>query len=237
MNRSLRSVALGVAVAMSTEFVCLADETTTALAKARDQIVNGLLDAAKGDLMEIAYAASATPAQKAEAWLLLGNVAQVQHNGTLAKYNWTRATATEFEGTESARIAAEKLSLLASGLAESPAPPATPSSFAAGTVLVVAADSKFYWAAVQTAGALRSGATPFEGSLGDALKLRTGAGVVEIAVDPDSAYESAHVTCYKASGEVAWEIKQIWHMSFGADKIARDLVGRVSKKVKGRGCP
>lgn len=227
-------------VLLSTRLLAALSPDVT-LEKAKDQVANGLYAEAKSELIELLYSPEPGAAQRAEARLLLGNIGQAQGDFAAARQNWQRVVA-EFPGTEQARVASEKLSLLdavaaaSASSARQPPPPQAIPDYPAGTVLVVA-DPRFGWAAVQIAGELKAPAVAHEGSLADALRLKVGPGVVGVSVDPDSAYESARVTCHRPSGQVAWEAKQIWHTSLGEDRIAHDLVGRVAKKIKGKSCP
>jgi hypothetical protein len=210
------------------------------LDKAKTLRQNGLLNDSKKELVELAFAADSADDTKAQAFLLLGDIAMDEKAYETAKENWTKA-ATSFPSTPAAAMAKEKLKLLAQ-LSPAPQEGSKPAAkaYPAGTVLVTA-PAKYGWGALQISGVLGRGAVPFEGSLIEAVKIageqKGVAAIVELTLDTDSVYESGRVVCYRTNGTKVWEEKTMFNMGGGEERIARRFVDKLSAKVKGRTCP
>lgn len=221
------------------------------LDKAKALRANGLFDDAKKELIEVAFADQSSRDEKAEAFLVLGDIGIDQENAEAATLNWQRVL-DSYQGTAAAVIAAERLKLFYK-LKNAPATPATrspeapavqpkqaPATYPPGTVLVTAPD-RYPWAAVEIAGALAPGARPFEGSLSKAMALAASEssirGVVAVVLTTDAAYESGRVVCYLPRGGKAWEAKVMLNFGGGEERIARRFVEKLSVKVRSKGCP
>src|SRR5688500_3387352 len=116
--------------------------------------------------------------------------------------------------------------------ADSPYPP--------NSVLVVATPG-FDWAASDVSRVLGVRSTPVVMSLFDAGDFAKNdpnvIGVVEVELNLDQFYEKAFVICRDKSGAERWREKRMVNFGGGRDKLARDMVGALVKKVKGRKCP
>ena len=203
--------------------------------KAKALRSNGLLDEAKRELLDLAFAEESPPEVKAEALLILGDIAIDQNRPTSARESWERLLAEHSETTFAA-TARTKLK----ALEETPSPTPGQSAHKPGTVLVVG-PTEYAWAAPQIAGSLAPPATPFKGTLPDAFTAATSnpdvVGVVEVALDVESVFESGRVVCYTPAGAKKWEQKVRVSSPGGAEHIARRFVDKLSTRVKGRRCP
>jgi hypothetical protein len=168
--------------------------------------------------------------------LLLGDIAAEQGDVTAAKENWTLASSLASE-TSAAGIASDRLQGLAERTASATAVAATP--IAADSVLVIP-DQKYPWAAPQLAAVLGSPTALFDGKLLDAFgaakKQTSIAGVLEILLVTDVAFESGRVVCYRPDGSKIWEEKVMFNMGGGEERIARRFTDSLAKKIKGRKC-
>lgn len=205
------------------------------LNKAKTLRANGMLDDAKRELVEVAYAADSTPNQKAEALLLLGDVAQEQGKSQVATENWTQVIQL-FPSSPAALAAAARTRTSATESSVAHAPMAAGPS----NVLVVS-DSNHPWASGPLAASLASPTSLYEGSLSQAIgtaKQNTSvSGILEISLVTDSAFESGRVTCYRPNGSSVWVEKVMFNIGGGAERIARRFAEGLSKKIKGRTCP
>lgn len=205
------------------------------LSKAKSLRDNGLLDDAKRELVEVAYAEDSTPRQKAEALLSLGDIAQEQGKAQVATQNWSQVIQL-YPDSPSAQMAAERMkSQVAIDSNRSLAGPT-----AKPTVLVVS-DPNHPWASGPLSASLASPTTLYEGSLTQAIGMARQTsdvlGILEISLVTDSAFESGRVTCYRPNGSSVWVEKVMFNIGGGADRIARRFTDSLSKKVKGKSCP
>ncbi|HTF43538.1 MAG TPA: hypothetical protein VK641_06560 [Terriglobales bacterium] len=210
--------------------------------KAKVLWTNGLLPEAKRELVELTFAADVAPADKAEALLLLGDIAIDENKSEVAIENWSKVAA-QFPDQPAATIAKEKLALLdklkpRGSTASSSA--SSNNSYPSGTVLVVG-PKEFPWSIAQITGALGGLAAPFDGSLTDAM-ARANAdpsilALVEIALSVDAAFESGRVVCVLPNGKKLWEEKVFFNFGGGQERIARRFVDGLSEKIKKRTCP
>ena len=116
--------------------------------------------------------------------------------------------------------------------AEPPYPP--------NSVLVVATPG-FEWAASDVSRVLGVRSTPVTLSLFDAGDLAKSdpnvIGVVEVELNLDQLYEKAFVICRDKEGNEQWREKRMLNFGGGRERLARDMVGALVKKVKGKKCP
>lgn len=209
--------------------------------KARALQINGLLPEAKRELIELSYAADVSLADKAEALLLLGDIAIDESKADVAVENWQKVLA-QFPDQPAATIAREKLALLTK-LTRRPtaAPSISPAAeYPAGTVLVVG-PKEFPWSIAQISGVIGSSAIPFDGTLMDAMaRAKADSSIVailEIALSVDAAFESGRVVCVRPDGRKLWEEKVMFNLGGGQERIARRFVDSLSKKIQKRTCP
>lgn len=209
--------------------------------KARALKTNGLLTEAKRELVEVSFADAAPAADKAEALLLLGEIGVEEGKPEVAAENWSKLV-REYPQEAATGVATEKLlslSKLAAQLparSEGPNPPTYPK----GTLLVVG-PQEFSWSVPQIAASLGGHATPFKGSIAEAMaQAKTNpeiVGVAEISLSVDTAFESGRVVCSLPNGSKVWEEKVMFNLGGGAERIARRFVDSLSKKVANRTCP
>lgn len=206
------------------------------LDKAKSLRANGLLEDAKRELLDVAFAKDAAPEAKAEALLILGDIAETQDNLEGARQNWDRLVEL-YPSSQAATSARLKLRSATS----SRTGPASPNaSSSADRPVLVVPDPKYPWAAPQIAGAIKSPSVMFNGSLLDAFsqaKQQSSAGVIEILLTTDAAFESGRVVCYRPQGAKVWEEKVMFNLGGGRERIARRFADNLTEKVMGRTCP
>ena len=204
------------------------------LGKAKALRANGLLEDAKRELLDLAFAKDAAPEAKAEALLILGDIAETQNNPDGARQNW----ALLVELYPSSRAATSARSKLLSAPLASPASVNTPNN--SDRAVLIVADQKYPWAAPQIAGAIKSQSVMFGGPLLDAFtqaRQQSSAGVIEIQLTTDTAFESGRVVCYRPQGTKVWEEKVMFNLGGGQERIARRFADSLTEKVTGRTCP
>jgi hypothetical protein len=221
--------------------ILLASSVSSAsLEKAKAMRTNGLPAEAKRELVDVTFDTNIPRSERAEALVLLGDIAIDESKPEAAKDNWSKVIA-EFSGEPAAMMAIEKLTLLnklsGSQSAESPSPR---SGYSQGTVLVVGPE-KYPWSIAQISGALGSSAVPFSGTLTEAMGAAKAdsavVGLVEIGLSVDTAFESGRVICQRPDGKKVWEEKVMFNLGGGEERIARRFVDGLSEKVKKRRCP
>lgn len=220
--------------------LCLFTANASSLEKAKVLRTNGLSAEAKRELVELAFDANVPRAERAEALLLLGDIAIDEKKPDIAKENWSK-TVSEFAGEAAAAMASEKLTLLdklsSSSKIEVRAPEIT---YMPGTVLVVGPE-KYPWSVAQISGALGNYAVPFDGTLTEAMSVAKTdtavVGLIEIGLSVDTAFESGRVVCQLPDGKKLWEEKVMFNLGGGEERIARRFVDGLSEKVKKRRCP
>lgn len=207
--------------------------TAGGLDKAKLFQANGLSEDAKRELIEVVASTNESSVNRAEALVLLGDIALQQGKSDLATSNWNQAIAL-YPITAGAAIAKARLA----NASVSPSS-AAPSASLRDVALLVA-DQKYPWAAAQIGAALKSPTTLYRGSLLDALNsARAGQakGVVEVQLSTDSAFESGRVVCYSSIGQKVWEEKVMFNIGGGEERIARRFTDSLAKKVSDRHCP
>jgi tetratricopeptide (TPR) repeat protein len=212
------------------------------LEKAKVLRQNGLLSDAKKELVELAFAADSTDDVKAEALMMLGDIAVDEKKYDVARENWNKAL-NMYPSAPATSSAQQRLKLLDQlGQSQQVQAPGASSAknYPAGTVLVTS-PAKYDWATLEVSRALGSGAVPFEGSLLDAVKMageqKGVVGIVELTLDTESLYESGYLICYRPNGEKVWQEKTRFNTGGGEERIARRFVDKLSERVKGRKCP
>jgi hypothetical protein len=61
-------------------------------------------------------------------------------------------------------------------------------------------------------------------------------GVVEVEVNVYQAYETVRAVCYRPNGSEAWHERRLLNAGGGPEKLAREMVGALLKKVRGKTC-
>jgi tetratricopeptide (TPR) repeat protein len=208
------------------------------LAKAKALRSNGLLTEAKKELVEVIFAEASSDAVKAEALLILGEIAIDENKFETARENWTKLLETYPESAFAASARA-KLDLLAQ-MSGGAAAQAAKESYPSDTVLVLP-DEDYPWANVEIAAALGSSAVAVDEKLSSAVKLAIDdpniIGIVQVDLSVDVPFESGRVVCYQPNGAKAWQ--KVVRMTYpgSAEAIAHRFINRLAKEVKGKRCP
>jgi hypothetical protein len=226
------SIAIALAAAIS--LASLADAAS--LDKAKTLRANGLRDEAKGELVDFLFDAASPADGKAEALLLLGEIALDEKNVAAARENWNKVLA-DYPSTAAATTAKAKLEVLVQvAQAQSAGAP----TYAPGTVLVIG-PSDYDWAAPQIAGARSPAAVPTSGTLSDAIRLAGTEsaiiGVLHLDLDVDSVFETGRLTCYRPNGSKVWDQTVRVSSPGGAEHVAHVFVNKLAKKTKSKTCP
>lgn len=112
-------------------------------------------------------------------------------------------------------------------------------SYPAGTSLVIASPG-FSWAARQVADVLGGHPIALDGSLADLQSILSTSpnvvGYVEVEVNVYSAYETVKANCRHRSGNLLWSKVSFWNMGGSPESLAREMVGRLLKKIRGQKC-
>jgi hypothetical protein len=224
--------------------ICLlaaASAHSASIEKARALKTNGLLREAKSELVELSFSDAAPAADKAEALLLLGDIGIEEGKPEVGAENWSKVT-RDYPQEAAAKLASERLASLSNSGAHTHAKSDSPKtqSYPSGTLLVVG-PREFPWSIPQIAASLGSHATPFDGSIAEAMKQAKSnpeiIGVAEISLSVDTAFESGRVVCSLPNGSKIWEEKVMFNLGGGAERIARRFVDNLANKVARRPCP
>ncbi|HXU30038.1 MAG TPA: hypothetical protein VN851_05620 [Thermoanaerobaculia bacterium] len=117
--------------------------------------------------------------------------------------------------------------------------PVTLRSFPPGTSLVIATPG-FPWAAQQVAGVLGGHPVALDASFADLQSILSTApnvvGYVEVEVNVYNAYETVKANCHHRNGNLLWSKMTLWNMGGSPESLAREMVGRLLKKVHGQSC-
>jgi len=213
--------------------------TTTCFAadldKAKTYRSNGMLEDAKRELVEVAYAAESNADERAEALLLLGDIGLEQGKPQVANENWAQVIHLH-PTSRFAALANQKMSgASAVSTLEGHSAPGS------GTIVLVVSDPNHPWAAGPLSAPLASPATLFDGSLSQAIQAARQqpniTGILEISLVTDSAFESGRVSCYRPNGASVWVEKVMFNIGGGAERIARRFADALAKKISGKVCP
>jgi hypothetical protein len=209
------------------------------LEKAKALRSNGLRDEAKKELVDFLYDSTSSDDGKAEALLLLGDIALDEKNGDAARENWNKLVAT-YPSSPAAAAAKAKLEVLEQMASSSlPATPPAP-QYAPGTVLVIG-PAKYDWAAPQIAGARGPSAVAVNGSLSDAMKLASAngaiVGILQLGLDVEVVFETGTLTCYRPNGAKSWDKTVRVSSPGGAEHVAHVFVNKLAEKTKSKPCP
>lgn len=113
-------------------------------------------------------------------------------------------------------------------------------SFTQGSVIVVATPN-YFWAAEDVASVLGSPAKPMDISLQEAFQIaareQSVVGVVDVELNLFQAYETVFARCYSPEKKELWRKKRLLNFGGGPDRLARDMVGALLRKVKNKTCP
>lgn len=146
------------------------------------------------------------------------------------------ASVLEAAGTEDQRRA---LGLVIASKLEAMLP-ASLRTYPPGTTLVVATPG-FPWAAEQVAGVLGGKPVAVESTRAEALTIVRDdpnvVGVVDVEVNVYQAYETVKAVCYGSDGSEEWHERRLLNAGGGPEKLAREMVGALLKKVRGKACP
>lgn len=235
---TMRTVMIRVgAIAFLWSLILTSAVEAASLDKAEAFRANGLLAEAKREAVEVLHDTASTSDLRADALLLLGDIALEERNVDLARQNWTKVT-TDYPASAPARTAKEKLDVLARVPVPAPSP-STP-AYLAGTVLVLGPE-KYDWAALQIATARGTSAVPIEGSLVSAVKIAGEnpgvVGILQVTLDVEAIFETGRLTCYRPNGTKSWDKGVSVNFGGGPDKIARRYVKALADGTKSRTCP
>jgi hypothetical protein len=209
------------------------------LEKAKALRSNGLRDEAKKELVDFLYDSTSPDDGKAEALLLLGDIALEEKNSDVARENWSKLVAA-YPASPSAATAKAKLEVLEQmkSSSQQAAPPVP--QYAPGTILIIG-PSNYDWAAPQIAGARGPATVPFNGSLSDAVKLAAAnkaiVGILQLDLDVEVLFETGTLTCYRPSGAKSWDKTVRVSSPGGAEHIAHVFVNKLAERTKSKPCP
>lgn len=140
----------------------------------------------------------------------------------------------------SAARSAAFCALLCSALFVAPHLHAQERSFPDRSILVISTPG-FPWAAEDVSKVLGVRATPLDVGLAEAAELVLGdprlVGVVEVEINVAQFYETVYAICRDKQGREVWREKRMLNFGGGPERLARDMVGGLLKKVKGKKCP
>lgn len=118
--------------------------------------------------------------------------------------------------------------------------PASFRSFPPGTTLVVASPG-FHWAAEHVAGVVGGKPIALNSSRSEIIAVAKAdtnvVGVIEVEVNVHQVYETVRAVCYRPDGTQLWKEGRVLNSGGNAEKVARDMVGALLKKVRGKSCP
>ena len=133
-----------------------------------------------------------------------------------------------------------KLLLLASVLLISGGSYAQEVTYPENSVVVVATPG-FPWAAEDVSKVLGVRATPLDVGLVEAADIAKAEpnviGVVEVQVNVSQFYETVYAICRNDQGHEIWREKRMLNFGGGQERLARDMVRGLLKKVNGKRCP
>lgn len=210
------------------------------LEKAKVLRSNGLRDEAKKELVDFLYESTSPSDGKAEALLILGEIAMDEKNRDAARENWNKLLTT-YPSSPAAAAAKAKLEVLEQVASSSQAttPPAPP-QYAPGTILAIG-PAKYDWAAPQIAGARGPSAVAINGSLSDAMKIAAAngnvVGILQLDLDVEVVFETGTLTCYRPNGAKSWDKTVRVSSPGGAEHVARVFVNKLADKTKSKTCP
>lgn len=208
------------------------------LEKAKTLRSNGLLAEAKKELVDVLYASTSQDALKADALLMLGEIAVDEKKFDAARQNWTKVLES-YPDSPGAAAARAKLDLLAQ-MDSRPVIASENQTYRPGTILVLP-DEDYAWAHVEIAAALGEFAVPVDDSLAVAVKLAASdtniVGLVQVDLSVDVPFESGRVVCYQRSGAKVWQ--KVVRMTYPgtAEAIAHRFIARLGRDLKGKRCP
>lgn len=108
------------------------------------------------------------------------------------------------------------------------------------SVLVISTPG-YSWAAEDIAKVLGVRATALDIGLVDATDLTRSdprlVGLVEVEINVAQYFETVYAICRDKQGQEVWREKRVLNFGGGPDRLARDMVAGLMKKVKGRKCP
>jgi tetratricopeptide (TPR) repeat protein len=229
----MRQVAVFVLIFLSA--AAFADDP---LQKAKTLRSNGLLIEAKKELVDVLFGSTFSDSVKADALVLLGEIAVDEKKLDTARENWTKAL-REYPDSAAALVARAKLDLLTQIGAPAPSD-GEKNAYRPGTVLVLP-DEDYAWAHVEIAAALGDLAVATDESLAAVVKLAARdsniVGLVQVDLSVDVPFESGRVVCYQPNGTKTWQ--KVVRMTYpgNAEAIAHRFIKRLAKEVKGKKCP
>ena len=107
--------------------------------------------------------------------------------------------------------------------------------------VVVVATPGFPWAAEDVSKVLGVRATPLDVGLVEAADIAKAEsnvlGVVEVQVNVSQFYETVYAICRDDQGREIWRQKRMLNFGGGQERLARDMVRGLLKKVNGKKCP
>jgi hypothetical protein len=213
--------------------------SAASLEKAKALRSNGLRDEAKKELVDFLYEPTSPDSGKAEALLVLGEIAMDEKNRDAASENWNKLVTT-YPSSPAATAAKAKLEVLEQVASSSQATIPSAPQYVPGTVLVIG-PAKYDWAAPQIAGARGPSAVAISGSLSDAMKIAAAngaiVGILQLDLDVEVVFETGILTCYRPNGAKSWDKTVRVSSPGGAEHVARVFVNKLADKTKSKVCP
>ncbi len=107
--------------------------------------------------------------------------------------------------------------------------------------VIVVATPGFPWAAEDVSKVLGVRATPLDIGLVEAADIAKQEpnvlGVVEVQVNVSQFYETVHAICRDDQGREIWRERRVLNFGGGQERLARDMVRGLLKKINGKRCP
>ena len=107
--------------------------------------------------------------------------------------------------------------------------------------VVVVATPGFAWAAEDVSKVLGVRGVPMDIGLVEAADIAREqdnvVGVVEVEINVAQFYETVYAICRNDQGQELWREKRMLNFGGGPDRLARDMVRGLLKKIKGKKCP
>lgn len=107
--------------------------------------------------------------------------------------------------------------------------------------VIVISTPGFEWAAVDVSKVLGTRSTPLDVGFAEAADIAAQdpnvVGVVEVEVNVSQFYETVYAICRDEQGKEIWRVKRMLNFGGGQERLARDMVRGLLKKVKGKTCP
>lgn len=108
------------------------------------------------------------------------------------------------------------------------------------TVLVIASPG-YQWAAEEISKVLLSNSLaqdiPLKEAYDSLLYNKNVIGLVEVILSLDQFYETVSAVCRNNESSIIWQETRVLNFGGGQERLARDMVGGLLGKVRGKSCP